>query len=155
MWPLIAVCISLAAPQPTTLEPRWVDLPSKLVDGAWLVEGSINNSSPRWFLFDTGAPETYIDTQEAKSLGLFAESQPLSAIHDPIAMPGVTFRTRDTSLVTRRTVALSMKRPALARFSKHNIMGVIGCLYTITLPIKSTTANFDGQCVLLQASTNH
>jgi hypothetical protein len=49
-----------------------LNVPFDLVGNLILMRASVNDSAPLWFIFDTGATHTVVDTEQAKTLGLRA-----------------------------------------------------------------------------------
>ena len=49
-----------------------LNVPFDLVGNLILVRAEVNNSAPLWFILDTGATHTVLDTEQAKALGLKA-----------------------------------------------------------------------------------
>lgn len=49
-----------------------LNVPFDLVGNLILVQAAVNNSTPLWFILDTGASHTVLDTEQAKALGLKA-----------------------------------------------------------------------------------
>ena len=50
----------------------------QLINNLVLVQARVNNSEPLWFIFDTGASNTVIDTKRAETLGLKAHGKIVS-----------------------------------------------------------------------------
>jgi predicted aspartyl protease len=50
----------------------------ELINNLPLVQARVNNSDPLWFIFDTGATNTVIDTKRAATLGLKAQGKIVS-----------------------------------------------------------------------------
>ena len=50
----------------------------EIINNLPLVEARVNNSDPLWFIFDTGATNTVIDTKRAAALGLKAQGKIVS-----------------------------------------------------------------------------
>src|SRR5262245_6732977 len=50
----------------------------ELINNLPVVQARVNNSDPLWFIFDTGATNTVIDTKRAAALGLEAKGKIVS-----------------------------------------------------------------------------
>ena len=50
-------------------------IPFELIGNHIYLRGIVNNSEPLWFLLDTGAAGSYLDTQRAKALGLGVQGE--------------------------------------------------------------------------------
>jgi len=52
-----------------------LNVPFDLVGNLILMRARVNDSAPLWFIFDTGATHTVVDTEQAKTLGLKARGR--------------------------------------------------------------------------------
>lgn len=50
-------------------------IPFDLIGNLVLIQTRVNNSDPLWFIFDTGATHTVMDTEQARTLGLKAHGR--------------------------------------------------------------------------------
>lgn len=120
-----------AAPKPQVRladGARVATLPFELVANLVLAPVRVNNSAPLWFIFDTGAESTVIDTKQAQALGLRARGKTTGTGTAGTAEAGIV---RNASLtlpgveargLTVYTLPLDFLWPALGR----QISGVLG-----------------------------
>lgn len=84
-----------------------LDVPFELVGNLILVRTWVNKSAPLWFIFDTGATHTVVDTGQAKELGLKAQGR-------------ITARGSTGTDVASRVTGVSIGFPGV-ELSKHTI----------------------------------
>jgi len=104
------------------------DIKFELIGNLPLVQARVNNSDPLWFIFDTGAGYTVIDTKRAAALGLKANGKIVSSgaagNAEAARVPDVTIRFPGFEVTGLTVYTLSVDS-----FSAHfgvPISGVIG-----------------------------